>query len=79
MEWSAQTIEILPICQRFSNDIHTLAEEQQDLEALSESFYKACTRNTMEISDVQLYSVRTKLKTNSANKILREIKVKEQK
>ena len=50
-----------------------LAEEEQELEAQVESFDKTCTRYKMEIS-----AEKTKLMTNSANGIQREIKVKEQ-
>ena len=35
---------------RFSDDIDTLAEEEQELDALVERFDKACTRYKMEIS-----------------------------
>ena len=58
---------------RFADDIDTLAEEEQELEALIESLNKTCTRYKMEIS------AKTKLMTNSANSIQREIKVKGQK
>ena len=51
-----------------------LAEEQQELEALVESLDKTCTRFKMEIS-----AEKTKLMTNSANGIQREINVKGQK
>ena len=50
------------------------AEEEQELEALVESFDKTCTRFKMEIS-----AEKTKLMTNSAKAIQREIKVKGQK
>ena len=59
---------------RFADDIDALAEEEQELEALVESLDKTCTRYKMEIS-----AEKTKLMTNSANGIQREIKVKEQK
>ena len=58
---------------RFADDIDALAEEEQELEALVESLDKTCTRNKMEIS-----AEKTKLMTNSANGIQREIKVKGQ-
>ena len=51
-----------------------LVEEEQELEALVESLDKTCTRYKMEIS-----AEKTKLMTNSANDIQREIKVKGQK
>ena len=35
---------------RFAEDIDVLAEEEQELEALVESFDKTCTRYNMEIS-----------------------------
>ena len=59
---------------RFADDIDALAEEEQELEAPVESLDKTCTRYKMEIS-----AEKTKLMTNSANGIQREIKVKEQK
>ena len=59
---------------RFADDIAALAEEDQELEALVESLDKTCTRYKMEIS-----AEKTKLMTNSANGIQREIKVKRQK
>ena len=59
---------------RFADDIDALAEEEQELEALVESLGKTCTRYEMEIS-----AEKTKLMTNSANGIQREIKVKGQK
>ena len=59
---------------RFADDVDALAEEEQELEALVESLDKTCTRYKMEISAEQ-----TKLMTNSANGIQREIKVKGQK
>ena len=64
----AYATEILPIC-GFADDIDALAEKEQELEALVESLIK-----TMEIS-----AEKTKLMTNSANGIQREIKVKGQK
>ena len=59
---------------RFSDDMDALAEEEQELEALVESLDKTCTRYKMEIS-----AEKTKLMTNSASGIQREIKVKGQK
>ena len=59
---------------RFADEIDALAEEEQELEALVESLDKTCTRYKMEIS-----VEKTKLMTNSANGIQREIKVKGQK
>ena len=59
---------------RFADDIDTLAEEEQELEALVESLDETCTRYKMEIS-----AEKTKLMTNSANGIQREIKIKGQK
>ena len=59
---------------RFANDKVVLADEKQELEAVVESLDKTCTRYKMEIS-----AEKTKLMTNSANGIQREIKVKEQK
>ena len=55
---------------RFANDIDALAEEEQELEALVESLDKTCIRlrYKMEIS-----AKKTKLMTNSANGIQREI------
>ena len=58
---------------RFADDIDAPAEENQELEALEESLDKTCTRYKLEIS-----AVKTKLITNSANGIQREIKVKGQ-
>ena len=58
---------------RFAYDVDALAEEEQELEALVESLDKTCTRYKMEIS-----AEKTKLMTNSANGIQREIKVKGQ-
>ena len=59
---------------RFADDIDVLAEEEQELEALVESLDKTCIRYKMEIS-----AENTKLMTNGANGIQREIKVKGQK
>ena len=59
---------------RLADDIDALAEEEQELEALVESLDKTCTRYKMEIS-----AEKTKLMTNSANGIQREIKVNGQK
>ena len=56
-----------------SDDIDALAEEEQKLEALVESLDKSCTGYKMKIS-----AEKTKLMTNSANCIQREIKVKDQ-
>ena len=53
----------------FADDIDSLAKEEQELEALVETLDKTCTRYTMEISAG---------KTNSANDIKREHKVKGQ-
>ena len=55
---------------RFADDIDALAEEEQGREALDKSLDKTCTRYKMEIS-----AEKTKLMTNSANGIQREIKV----
>ena len=59
---------------QFADDTDALAAEEQELEALVESLDKTCTRYKMEIS-----AEKTKLMTNSANGIQREIKVKGQK
>ena len=59
---------------RFADDIYALAEEEQELEALVESFDKTCTRFKMEIS-----AEKTKLMTSCAYGIQREITVKGQK
>ena len=59
---------------RFADDIDALTEEEQELEALIEGFDKTCTSYKMEIS-----AEKTKLTTNSAKGIQREIKVKVQK
>ena len=56
---------------RFAVAIDALAEEEQEIEALVVSLDKTCTRYKMEIS-----AEKTKLMTNSANDIQREIKVK---
>ena len=56
---------------RFVDDIDVLAIDEQELEALVESLNKTCTRYKMEISAEQ-----TKLTTNSAYGIQKEIKVK---
>ena len=57
----------------FANDTDALAEEEQELLALVESFDITCTRYKMAIS-----AEKTRLMTNSGNDILREIKVKGQ-
>ena len=57
---------------RFADDIHVLAEEEQEPDALVESLDKICTRYKIEIS-----AEKTKLMTNSVNDIQREIKVKD--
>ena len=49
-----------------ADDIHALAEEEQELEALIESLDKTCTSYKMEIT-----AEKTRLMTNSANGILR--------
>ena len=56
---------------RFADDMDALAEEEQELEALVETLDKTCTSYKMEIS-----AEKTKLMTNSANGIQREIKLK---
>ena len=56
---------------RFADDIDALFEEEQELKALVESLDKTCTRYKMEIS-----AKKTKVMTNSASVIQREIKVK---
>ena len=58
---------------RFADDTDALAEEEQELEALVESLNKTCTRCKMEIC-----TEKTKLMTNSANGIQREIEAKKQ-
>ena len=55
----------------FAYDIDALAEEEQELEIVAGSLDKTCTRYEMEIS-----AEKTKLMTNSANGIQREIMVK---
>ena len=50
---------------RFADDIDSLAEVEQELEALVESLDKACTKYKMEIS-----AEKTRLMTNCANGIL---------
>ena len=57
----------------FADDMDALAEAEQELEAIVESLDKTCKRYKMEIS-----AEKTKLMTNSANGIQREIKVKRQ-
>ena len=52
---------------RFATDIEALAQEDQELEVLIQSFDKTCTIYKMEIS-----AKTTKLMTNSANSIKRE-------
>ena len=59
---------------RFADDIDAQAEEEQEVEALVESLDKICTRYKMEIS-----AEKTRLVTNSANGIQKEMKLKEQK
>ena len=59
---------------RFADDFDAFAEEEQKLEALVESLDKTCTRYKIVIS-----AEKTKLMTNSASGIQREIKVKRQK
>ena len=54
---------------RFADNTDALAEKKQELEALLESLNKTCTKYKMEIS-----AEKTKLMTNSANGIQREIK-----
>ena len=56
---------------RFADDKDAVAEEDQELEALVEFLDKTCIMYKMEIS-----AEKTKLMTNSANGIQREIKVK---
>ena len=58
----------------FAEDTDALAEEEQEVEALNESLDKTCTSYQMEIR-----AEKTKLMTNSANGIHRQIKVKGQK
>ena len=59
---------------RIADDIDALAEKEQELEALVESLDKTHTRYKMEIC-----AEKTKLMSNSANDIQREIKIKRQK
>ena len=59
---------------RLADDIDALAEKEQELGALVESFDKTCTRYKMEMR-----TEKTKLMTSSASGIQREIKVKGQK
>ena len=59
---------------RFADDIDALAEEEQELEALVESLDKTCAKYKIELG-----AEKTKLMTNSANGIQREVKVKWQK
>ena len=59
---------------RFADDINALTEEVQELDSLLENLDKTCTRHEIEIS-----ADKTKLMTNSASGIQREIKVKGQK
>ena len=59
---------------RFVDDIDALDDKEQELEALVESLDQTCTRYKTEIS-----AKKTKVMTNSANGIQREIKVKGQK
>ena len=61
------------INREIADDIHALAEEEQELEARVESLDKTCTRYKMEISAEE-----TRLMTNCVSGILREIKVKGQ-
>ena len=56
---------------RFADDIDALAEEEQELKALVDSLDNNCTRYMMEIS-----AEKTKLTTNSASGVQREIEVK---
>ena len=55
---------------RIATGIDALAEEEQKLDTLAESFYKSCTRYKIEIN-----AEKTKLMTNSANGIRRDIMV----
>ena len=55
---------------RFADDINALAGDEQELEALVESFDKTCTRYKIEIS-----AEKTKFMTNNANGIQRKINV----
>ena len=56
---------------RFADDINALAKEEPELQVLVESLDKTCTRYKKE-----KLAEKTKLMTNSANCIRREIKVK---
>ena len=58
-----------------ADDIDTVADEEKELEALVESLDKTCAMYKMKIGA----KLKTKLMTNSANGIQREIKVKGQK
>ena len=58
---------------RSADDTDALAEDEQELAALVESLDKTCTSHKMEIN-----AEKTKLMTNNANGIQREIKVKGQ-
>ena len=58
----------------FADDTDAVAEEENEQGRLVESLDKTCTRYKMEIN-----TEKTKLMTNSANGIQREIKVKWQK
>ena len=64
---SGRTITYLP----FADDIGALAEEKWELDAMVKNLDKICTRYKMVIS-----AEKTELKTNSANVIQRESKVK---
>ena len=57
----------------FADDTDALAEEKQEVEALNEGLDKTCTRYQTEIR-----AEKTKLMTNSAKGMQREIKVKGQ-
>ena len=52
---------------QFADDIDTLAEEEQEVEALVPSLDKTCTKYKMEIS-----AEKFKLMTNSANDMQRD-------
>ena len=69
IESLAKAAETLLSCGLPMTYIDALAEEEQELEALVESIHKTCTKHKMEIS-----AEKTKLMTNSANGIQREIK-----
>ena len=62
--------------QWFTDDMDTLAEEEQALEDLVESLHKSRTRY---IYKMKISAEKTKLMTNSANGIQRERKIKGQK